>query len=301
MKRWIVIVAVLSVLWACQNFQNILNSSNSSRETDLQTSFFLQNASGHKTTIFEFGQDIFFHYEIQNHTAHDLPFQNPDTGPFASFSLYKDGLLIGTSDDGLAYATMIVLDTLSAGEVMKRQYSWLETPQHGKLPTGNYLAVVHPRLHFEDVPTPGPDTLQFAIVCPTSVPCDSASPVIITERTPHEIQLDAFELNSASIQNNRLTLNVSYSGGCVEHDFMLFMSPGAFLESFPVQANLYLRHNGFDDACEAYAQKNIVFDLEPIVDLYVQFYGTREEIVLNIFDYFQQQLGDKIQISYQPD
>ena len=124
--------------------------------------------------------------------------------------------------------------------------------------------------------------------------------VTISDLPPDSIQLHRFDLNSITISGNELTLNLSYSGGCEEHEFELFMSPGAFMESSPVQANLFLRHNDKDDACDAYITTEVSFDLTCIGELYEQFYGRKDEIILNVFDYFQSQPGKHLSGSYFP-
>ena len=68
--------------------------------------------------------------------------------------------------------------------------------------------------------------------------------VIITNQPPDSIQLDPFDLEGIHIAGDTITLDITYSGGCKEHGFSLYMSPAAFLESYPVQANLYLLHDG---------------------------------------------------------
>ena len=46
------------------------------------------------------------------------------------------------------------------------------------------------------------------------------------------------------------------------------MSPAAFLESYPVLANLYLRHGASDNPYEASSNTNISFNLHLIAELH---------------------------------
>ncbi len=126
-------------------------------------------------------------------------------------------------------------------------------------------------------------------------------PVQITDQTPGSIQLHAFDLKSIAIVGDTISLDVTYGGGCKEHDFALFMSPAAFLESAPVQANLYLRHNNNGDSCKALIYTTASFDLRPIAQLYQQFYGRKDEIIINVFKYFENEPGGKLSASYFPD
>ena len=76
------------------------------------------------------------------------------------------------------------------------------------------------------------------------------------------------------------------------------MSPVAFLESYPVQANLYLRHNSNGDACEALINDDLTFNLRPIAELHKTVYGKYDEIVLNVYEY---KSNSKMSGSYVPE
>lgn len=99
---------------------------------------------------------------------------------------------------------------------------------------------------------------------------------------------DDFALNSASITEDSLEISVSYSGGCKEHKFTL-ISSGEFLESFPVQLQVSVVHDGMGDSCEAYPTEDYHFDLTAIKTMYQEAYrvdtGT---IVLRLKDYPQE-------------
>jgi hypothetical protein len=108
--------------------------------------------------------------------------------------------------------------------------------------------------------------------------------------------LDSFRLDAVAINGDTLTLDLTHGGGCKEHFYALFMSPAAFLESFPVQANLYLQHDDNDDACDALLQPKLRFDLRPVAELYEKFYHRRDSIRINVFQYFQGQPGEKLSV-----
>ncbi len=145
---------------------------------------------------------------------------------------------------------------------------------------------------------------QFRLVTLPPVECSylllgmSTQPsVIITDAPPESIQLDSFGLAGIAIVEDTITLNVTYSGGCKEHGFSLHMSPASFLESSPVQANLYLRHNGNGDACEAFIHKTVSFNLRPIAELYKSLYGNYDEIAINVFEH---KSSNKARAAYVP-
>ena len=82
---------------------------------------------------------------------------------------------------------------------------------------------------------------------------------------------DRYVLNAATITGDRLTINVSYSGGCATHQFTLVASD-SFLESFPVQLRITLAHNAHNDLCRAWLTEDYHFDLTSIKTLYQQGY-----------------------------
>lgn len=82
---------------------------------------------------------------------------------------------------------------------------------------------------------------------------------------------DTFKLNAATITDDILTANVSYSGGCKTHQFTLVASE-AFLESDPVQLQIYLAHDANGDQCQAYIMTDRQFDLTPIKKRYQESY-----------------------------
>lgn len=125
--------------------------------------------------------------------------------------------------------------------------------------------------------------------------------VQFTDESPASLQVDPFELIEVFIDGDVLHLEVRYSGGCVEHDFDMFMSPEAFLESYPAQANLYLRHDDPDDACDAIIGRHLTFDVRPIAHLYELGYRRIDPIILNVYHYFNDQPGEKTKVIYHPE
>ena len=87
-----------------------------------------------------------------------------------------------------------------------------------------------------------------------------------------DLQSDPFALNTAAVTGNILTVSVSYSGGCRNHEFVL-TAADSFLESSPVQLPMVLTHEDNDDPCEAYPTRQLRFDLTPIRERYQAAYG----------------------------
>jgi hypothetical protein len=83
------------------------------------------------------------------------------------------------------------------------------------------------------------------------------------------------------------------------------MSPATFAESFPVQANFWLRHFDNADSCKCEGKCNnrrqLKFIITPIAELYRQVYGGVDPIALNISGYTGQQPEERFRQVYYPE
>ncbi len=77
---------------------------------------------------------------------------------------------------------------------------------------------------------------------------------------PYQLGIDGD--NEPVIEDDTLTLTISYSGGCASHDFTL-VTNGTFMESDPVQLVVALTHDDNNDPCEAFPTKPYVFTWSP--------------------------------------
>ncbi|MFY0624720.1 MAG: hypothetical protein JXR07_00380 [Reichenbachiella sp.] len=73
-------------------------------------------------------------------------------------------------------------------------------------------------------------------------------------------ETDPFELNWVVLDDWILSLSVSYSGGCEDHDFTLVW-PEGILAIYPPQFIVFVTHDGNGDLCEAYPTETLTFDL----------------------------------------
>ena len=126
------------------------------------------------------------------------------------------------------------------------------------------------------------------------------TPVVVLEVEPKSLQRHAFTLSEVRIENRTLLADVSYSGGCATHNFSLHMSPTTFAKTAPVQANLWLRHESNDDACDSIVSETLHFDLKPVLDLHHEQFGSDDEMILNIHGFFENEPGNAIRVSYEP-
>ena len=108
---------------------------------------------------------------------------------------------------------------------------------------------------------------------------------VVISSTADEWGTDAYTINTAAVQDDTLSINVSYSGETPEtHVFTLVAEP-VFLESFPVQLHVSLAHNANGDIGEASITKDYHFNLTPIKEVYQKGYkATEGTIVLRLKD-----------------
>ena len=294
-RKFIFIICLLFFIGCKAN--NSLDPTN-----HLEVDFQLKDVNGQQQTSFNFGEDIHFSYSIKNISDGAQSYLNPDTGPFVSFEARQNDQLLGTSDDGLAYALVIVTGSIEPEKEMSFEYNWFANDEHQPLPVGDYQAIALPRLNFDDVATPEPQVINFSVVCDsTEGSCDPITNVMITDLPSNSVQLDRFELNAIEVNGDTIKLDITHSGGCAEHGYELFMSPAAFLESNPVQANLFFKHNENDDACDGLIMTEVSFNLKPIADLHEQFYGRKDQIILNVFQYFEGDPAEHLRVTYLPE
>jgi len=92
-------------------------------------------------------------------------------------------------------------------------------------------------------------------------PDDIASGVIqIGGFDSADLRGDTFEINSARVVGTSLELNVSYAGGCSEHDFV-FYTYEAIILIYPPQLSIHAVHDGNGDQCEAYITRDVSVEL----------------------------------------
>ena len=89
---------------------------------------------------------------------------------------------------------------------------------------------------------------------------------------------DAYELKTDGdgglvIEDDTLTLTVSYSGGCKRHYFTIVADDEFLPISDSVRLDIFLAHDANNDRCEAYLTTEYEFDLTPIKTLYQETYG----------------------------
>jgi hypothetical protein len=88
---------------------------------------------------------------------------------------------------------------------------------------------------------------------------------------------DAIDVSEFDIIGDELTLMVSHSGGCEDHDYALCFRAGG--ESYPVGVDLVLIHDAHDDGCEQGVRQELTFDLTPVATDYMEAYQSAGDVV----------------------
>lgn len=92
---------------------------------------------------------------------------------------------------------------------------------------------------------------------------ESSSLVIVNPEFIAPEENDAFEITNAEIKGNDLILNVTYSGGCQEHEFKAY-SNNMYMKSMPPILGLFIAHNSNGDNCRTLVEKTLRFDLSSV-------------------------------------
>ena len=90
--------------------------------------------------------------------------------------------------------------------------------------------------------------------------------------------IDDYEIQTGDdrapvIEDDTLTVMMSYGGGCEIHDVTLVAYPPDVLpDAYPVPLDVALAHDAHGDACAAYLTDTYAFDLTPIKTWYQEAY-----------------------------
>ncbi len=75
-----------------------------------------------------------------------------------------------------------------------------------------------------------------------------------------------YAIRSIKFIENKIRINISYTGGCKSHDFSLVVDRKV-MSKFTKDPNLILSHNDNGDRCKRIVNEKLVFDLSPLVKL----------------------------------
>src|SRR3989338_2634747 len=122
------------------------------------------------------------------------------------------------------------------------------------------------------------DIGDFAILSSRSGP--NAETLIISN---DQKEGDFFTIKNIEVINQDLVIEVSYGGGCEDHEFDLIWD-GSFMKSNPPQVNLDLYHNANNDLCKAIKYETLRYDIYPLIENYINSYGDNSNLTINLGD-----------------
>lgn len=104
--------------------------------------------------------------------------------------------------------------------------------------------------------------------------------IIIDDSLYQTAPRDPLTFNDVQLKKNILKFNMSYGGGCEEHEFQLFAT--SFMESYPVQVNILLSHEDNNDPCDMWLTETLIFNILPLKNSYNELYEESGTIIINI-------------------
>ena len=105
--------------------------------------------------------------------------------------------------------------------------------------------------------------------------------IVIDDYLYQSAPRDPLTINKIRLIKNYIEFNISYGGGCEEHEFQLIST--SFMESYPVQVNILLSHEDNDDPCDMWITETLIFKILPLEESWQQSYNSKSgTIIMNI-------------------
>jgi hypothetical protein len=96
-------------------------------------------------------------------------------------------------------------------------------------------------------------------------------------------RMDGAWITQVSLLHDILTLTVKSGGGCALHDYTLY-GDIRFIQSRPVQADVYLSHDSHGDRCDAIITNTVSFDLSALKRAYTAQFPNHGPLLLRIHE-----------------
>ena len=106
-------------------------------------------------------------------------------------------------------------------------------------------------------------------------------PYSVVARIGKFSESDEINIQSAEIEGNILTLQVSYTGGCAAHTFD-FIGSAALMKSLPPKRSVKLVHSNGNDQCESIVNSIVQVDLSELA--YTKETGSEVVLMLEGFN-----------------
>lgn len=174
-----------------------------------------------------------------------------------------------TVDDGVVVTLVAVTPTLGYTDVSLTPAVYVTPPIDGIqdlfvhfTPPAGLFGLTSIQLIPLEIELPATDWLRGVRVHVSPGLIGEPKPItlrsLVMDRPP--IGQDGLVLSHAGLRDDKVLLDIAYSGGCKPHDFQLSWD-GKFLKSKPPAIVLMLSHNANGDECEMFIQERLEFDL----------------------------------------
>lgn len=115
-------------------------------------------------------------------------------------------------------------------------------------------------------------------------PCvDPIPDVIVTRQSPGDIDQDPYSLLDAQLDGHMFRMRVGFSGCSPDHPLVLYAGRN-WMESYPIATWMLLAHDDLGEMCDAWWERTLAFDLEPILQAYIEDFGAPDRIRLLFHD-----------------
>lgn len=106
--------------------------------------------------------------------------------------------------------------------------------------------------------------------------------IIVFENESHmkKMKVDASTLMEAFVENDILSVIVSYSGGCEKHEFSLGAAFDFMNTDCSPVANLILGHENNGDTCKKIIRERLDFNLSPLKEKCQQVYEAKADSMM---------------------
>lgn len=98
--------------------------------------------------------------------------------------------------------------------------------------------------------------------------------VLENNKIMESFKFDRYQLNNVKIVGDSIIINLSYSGGCRQHEFNL-IAQNYFGDTELPEVKLILAHDNKLDPCEAYLTKDHSFNLLPLKYEFFKLFGEK--------------------------
>ena len=116
------------------------------------------------------------------------------------------------------------------------------------------------------------------LICMGGMGCLSSVQDIILDDTLYPLAArDPLTITEVRLCKDILCINISYGGGCEDHNFSLVAS--SFMESQPVKVDVVLSHEDHDDPCDMWITEELLFHLGPLKQSWRQSYHSFSGVI----------------------